>query len=104
MRRNRRTITQEPQGPWTPPTFREATDIEDVVRLRRSLRRRMIAMRVLTVVLITAAVVVGATPFVLQWNTARVASHMSHDADPLHRNRTYERPISILCRRGRNSG
>lgn len=81
MRRNRRTITQEPQGPWTPPTFQEATDIEDVVRLRRSLRRRMIAMRVLTVVLITAAVVVGATPFVLQWNTARVLSSQSRTVE-----------------------
>ena len=57
--------------PWRPLTFEQAIDITDVVRLRRSLRRRMIAMRVLTVVLGMAAVIVGATPFALQWNTSR---------------------------------
>lgn len=56
---------------WRPATFEEATDITDVVRARRSLRRRMVAMRVLALVLVIAAVVVGGTPFALQWNTSR---------------------------------
>lgn len=57
--------------PWRPLDFEQATDIADVVRLRRSLRRGMIATRVLTIVLLAAAVIVGVTPFALQWNTSR---------------------------------
>ncbi|WP_238377025.1 sortase [Bifidobacterium animalis] len=54
-------------------------------------------MRVLTVVLITAAVVVGATPFVLQWNTARGLSSQSRAVErrvlgwPYRRRRTASR-------------
>lgn len=72
MRRDRKAKAVKRQTePWRPRTFDQATDITDVVRRRRSLRRRMIAMRVFTIVLVVAAVVVGATPFVLQWNTSR---------------------------------
>lgn len=72
MRRDRKAKTRKRQTePWRPLTFEQATDITDVVRLRTSLRRRMIAMRVFTIVLVVAAVVVGATPFALQWNTSR---------------------------------
>ncbi|WP_129861506.1 class C sortase [Bifidobacterium pseudolongum] len=72
MRRDRKAKAGQHQTqPWRPLTFEQATDITDVVRLRTSLRRRMIAMRVFTIVLVIAAVVVGATPFVLQWNTSR---------------------------------
>lgn len=72
MRRDRKAKAVKRQTePWRPLTFDRATDITDVVRRRRSLRRRMIAMRVFTIVLVVAAVVVGATPFVLQWNTSR---------------------------------
>ncbi len=72
MHRDRKTKAVKRQTePWRPLTFDQATDITDVVRRRRSLRRRMIAMRVFTIVLVVAAVVVGATPFVLQWNTSR---------------------------------
>lgn len=64
---------------WRPATFEQATDITDVVRMRTSLRRRMIAMRVLALVLVAAALVVGGTPFVLQWNTSReLASQTQH--------------------------
>ena len=72
MRRDRKAKAVKRQTePWRTLTFDQATDITDVVRRRRSLRRRMIAMRVFTIVLVVAAVVVGATPFVLQWNTSR---------------------------------
>lgn len=72
MHRDRKAKAVKRQTePWRPLTFDQATDITDVVRRRRSLRRRMIAMRVFTIVLVVAAVVVGATPFVLQWNTSR---------------------------------
>lgn len=68
-----------PRPQWRPATFEEATDTADVVRVRRSLRRRMIAMRALALVLVVAAVVVGGTPFVLQWNTSRdLASQTRH--------------------------
>ena len=72
MHRDRKAKAVKRQTePWRPLTFDQATDITDVVRRRRSLRRRMIAMRVFTIMLVVAAVVVGATPFVLQWNTSR---------------------------------
>lgn len=72
MRRDRKAKAVKRQTePWRPLTFEQATDITDVVRLRTSLRRRMIAMRVFTIMLVVAAVAVGATPFVLQWNTSR---------------------------------
>lgn len=50
MRRDRKAKARKRQTePWRPLTFEQATDITDVVRLRTSLRRRMIAMRVFTI-------------------------------------------------------
>ncbi|KFI58574.1 class C sortase [Bifidobacterium cuniculi] len=73
MHRRRKQAKVQTQ-PWQPLDFAQATDITDVVRLRRSLRRRMLAMRILTLLLVAAALIVGATPFVLQWKTSRSLS------------------------------
>ncbi|MEE1295989.1 MAG: class C sortase [Bifidobacterium sp.] len=70
-KRKKAQTTAPAKGEWTPKSFAEATDIRDVVRLRRSLRRRVITMRVVIIVLTLAALIVGLTPFALQWNTSR---------------------------------
>ena len=63
MRRKRRNGGEGTAArQWQPLTFEQATDVADVVQLRRSLRRRMIALRVFAIVLAIVAVVVGATP------------------------------------------
>lgn len=60
---------------WTPTPFSEATDISDVARTQRSLRRQLIAMRIITVLLLLAAVGVGGFPLALQYQSqARLAS------------------------------
>ena len=75
MRRKRRNGGEGTAArQWQPLTFEQATDVADVVQLRRSLRRRMIALRVFAIVLAIVAVVVGATPFVLQWRSSQQLS------------------------------
>ncbi|WP_026502004.1 class C sortase [Bifidobacterium magnum] len=51
--------------------FQEATDIRDLVARQHRIRRHMVMSRVITVVLACAALVAGATPFVLQALSAR---------------------------------
>lgn len=58
--------------PWQPTPFDEAIDIHKLVVRRKSLKRRILVMRLFTAILLVAAVIVGATPFVLQWRSAQV--------------------------------
>lgn len=62
---------------WTPKSFEQATDIRDLVRWQRSLRHRIVAMRVLMIILGIAAIVIGLTPFVLQWKTSHTLSNQT---------------------------
>ena len=65
MRRKRRNGGEGTAArQWQPLTFEQATDVADVVQLRRSLRRRMIALRVFAIVL----------AFVLQWRSSQQLS------------------------------
>lgn len=75
--RKRTRQTTQSAGEWQQPSFEQATNIDDVVRLRKSLRRRMIAMRIVTLLLVLAALIVGMTPFVLQWRTTMQLNHQS---------------------------
>lgn len=52
-------------------SFAEAVDITDLLAERRRLQRNLLAMRILTVVLLVAAVAVACFPLVLQYQSGR---------------------------------
>lgn len=71
-KKQQKTATShEKHEAWQPQSFAQATDISTETRLRQSLERRILIMRVCIIVLVAAAVLVAATPFVLQWKSAR---------------------------------
>lgn len=64
------TTTDEPiTGPATPKPFTAAIDVTDLAAERRRLTRNLLVMRVITILLLLAAVTVVAIPFALQFQS-----------------------------------
>lgn len=64
------TTTDEPiTGPATPKPFTAAIDVTDLATERRRLTRNLLVMRVITILLLLAAVTVVAIPFALQFQS-----------------------------------
>ncbi|MBW3080323.1 class C sortase [Bifidobacterium saguinibicoloris] len=53
------------------PSFEDATDITDLMAERRRLKRNLLAMRIVTILLLAAAIAVAAFPIVLQFKSDR---------------------------------
>ncbi|KAB8292778.1 class C sortase [Bifidobacterium avesanii] len=66
---------------WTPTPFDEATDVTDVARTQRSLKRQLVAMRILTALLLVAAVTVGGFPLALQYQSQMKLAETSQQAE-----------------------
>lgn len=65
---------------WQPMSFTQATDIHDLVARRRSLHRRILVMRALTVLLISVALILALIPFAMQWYSAHMLQSRSQTA------------------------
>ncbi|OZG58648.1 sortase [Bifidobacterium tissieri] len=65
---------------WTPTPFAEATDITDLVTNQRRLRRNLIIMRVITALLLIAAVCVAGFPVALQYQSSQRLAQTSNNA------------------------
>ncbi|PLS28716.1 sortase family protein [Bifidobacterium parmae] len=59
----------DPAEPFTPQPFAAAIDVTDLTAERRRLARNLLVMRVVTILLLVAAVSVAAFPFVLQFKS-----------------------------------
>ncbi|WP_420868055.1 class C sortase [Bifidobacterium simiarum] len=71
------TPVTHPENALSRKPFFEAIDTSDVMADRRSLRRRLLLLRILTAVLLIAAVCVAGFPLALQWQSSRQLSETS---------------------------
>ena len=62
------------------PTFREAIDVADVARSRRSRRVRFVVARCVSMLLVVGAVAVASLPFVMQARSAWRLAEISDSA------------------------
>lgn len=61
--------TAEPPHAFSPTPFNEATDITDLMAERKRLKRNLLAMRIITIVLLIAALAVACFPLALQFQS-----------------------------------
>lgn len=69
--RNPAMEAERSSEPFTPASFAQATDVADLVANRRKLKRDLLVMRILTIVLLIAAIGVACFPLALQYKSGR---------------------------------
>lgn len=79
-RNSRHKPAVQPQLPYSMLSFNQATDISDLVAQRKRLRIQLIIMRIVTLILVIAAVAIAGYPLALQYQSSLKLAQTSRNS------------------------